>query len=61
MIYVDTYESACQAAEQILLDQRLFMISESEYQALLDLLDSPAQDNFGLQDLFSRRVPWDTE
>jgi uncharacterized protein (DUF1778 family) len=52
-------ESACQAAEQTLLDQRLFMVSGSQYQALLDLLDRPAEDNAGLRELFSRPAPWD--
>lgn len=52
-------ESACQAAEQTLLDQRLFMVSASQYQAFMDLLDSPAQANSGLKDLFSRSAPWD--
>ncbi len=52
-------DSACQAAETTLLDQRLFMVSGSQYQALLDLLDRPAEDNAGLEDLFSRPAPWD--
>ncbi len=52
-------DSACQAAETTLLDQRLFMVSGSQYQALLDLLDRPARDNAGLEDLFSRPAPWD--
>lgn len=51
-------ESACRAAEQTLLDQRLFMVSGSQYQALLDLLDRPAEDNAGLRELFSRPAPW---
>jgi len=51
-------DSACQAAEQTLLDQRLFLVSSGEYQTLLDLLDRPAQDNPGLRDLFSRADPW---
>ena len=51
-------DSACLAAEQTLLDQRLFMVSGTQYQALMDLLDRPAQDNPGLQDLFSRKAPW---
>lgn len=54
-------DSACQAAEQTLLDQRLFMVSGHQYQALMDLLDRPAQDNQGLQDLFSRKAPWETK
>jgi uncharacterized protein (DUF1778 family) len=52
-------DSACQAAEQTLLDQRLFMVSDSQYQALMDLLERPAQDNEGLRDLFARPAPWD--
>jgi uncharacterized protein (DUF1778 family) len=52
-------DSACQAAEQTLLDQRLFMASGSQYHALMDLLDRPVQDNDGLRDLFSRKAPWD--
>jgi uncharacterized protein (DUF1778 family) len=52
-------DSACLAAEQTLLDQRLFMVSGSQYQALMDLLDQPEQPNEGLRDLFSRKAPWD--
>ncbi|WP_308368440.1 MULTISPECIES: DUF1778 domain-containing protein [unclassified Microbulbifer] len=52
-------DSACRAAEQTLLDQRLFMVSGGQYQALLDLLEQPAQENPGLRDLFSHRSPWE--
>ena len=51
-------DTACQAAEQVLLDQRLFLVEDSQAQALLDLLDRPEQDNAGLRELFSRRAPW---
>lgn len=51
-------DSACLAAEQTLLDQRLFMVSGSQYQALLDLLEQPEQLNDGLRELFSRKAPW---
>jgi uncharacterized protein (DUF1778 family) len=51
-------DSACLAAEQTLLDQRLFMVSGAQYQALMDLLEQPAQANEGLRDLFSREAPW---
>lgn len=54
-------DSACRAAEQTLLDQRLFMASGPQCQALMALLERPAQDNQGLQDLFSRKPPWDIE
>ena len=51
-------DSACQAAEQTLLDQRLFLVTGGQSRALLALLDRPEQDNPGLTDLFSRRAPW---
>jgi uncharacterized protein (DUF1778 family) len=51
-------DAAYQAAEQTLLDQRLFMVTGSQYQALLDMLDRPAAENPGLVDLFARRAPW---
>ena len=54
-------DSACLAAEQTLLDQRLFMVSGQQDQALLDLLEQPEQSNEGLRDLFSRRAPWDAQ
>ena len=52
-------DSACQAAEQTLIDQRLFLVSGSQSRTLLNLLDRPERDNAGLKDLFSRRAPWD--
>ena len=51
-------DSACQAAEQTLLDQRLFMLTASQAQGLLDLLDRPERTSAGLKDLFSRSAPW---
>ncbi len=54
-------DSACLAAEQTLLDQRLFMVTGSQYQALMDLLERPEQPNQGLRDLFARKAPWDAE
>jgi len=51
-------DSACLAAEQTLLDQRLFMATGNQYQALLDMLDQPEQPNDGLGRLFARVPPW---
>lgn len=53
--------AACQTAEQALLDQRLLMVSGSQYQAILDMLDRPEQDNPGLADLFSGPPVWDAQ
>lgn len=51
-------DSACVAAEQTLIDQRLFMVSGKQYQDLVRLLDEPAKTNAGVRDLFSRKAPW---
>lgn len=51
-------DAAYHAAEQTLLDQRLFMVSGSQYKALLDMMDRPESDNPGLADLFSRPPVW---
>ena len=51
-------DAAYQAAEQTLLDQRLFMVSGSQYQALLNMLDRPESENPGLAHLFSRQPVW---
>jgi len=53
-------ESACQAAEQTLLDQRLFMVADDQADAFLSLLESPATENSGLRDLFAKPAPWNT-
>lgn len=52
-------DSACRAAEQTLLDQRLFMVSATQHEALMALLERPEQASDGLRELFSRKAPWD--
>ena len=54
-------ESACQAAEQTLIDQWLFVVSGEQAQFLLGLLERPAEDNVCLRDLFARPEPWETK
>jgi len=54
-------DSACQAAEQTLLNQRLYMVSGKQYQDFLDLLDAPSVENEGLRDLFAHQAPWDRQ
>ena len=54
-------ESAGQAAEQALIDQRLFVVSGEQAQSLLELLERPAEDNVCLRDLFARPEPWETK
>ena len=52
-------DSACLAAQQNSLDQRLFLVSGEQYDALVNLLERPEQPNEGLSELFSRKAPWD--
>lgn len=52
-------DSAYQAAEKIILDQRLFMVSGDIFNQFFEILDRPEQDNEGLKDLFSSSSPWD--
>ncbi|MCD2452423.1 DUF1778 domain-containing protein [Methylicorpusculum oleiharenae] len=52
-------DSACQAAEQTLLDQRLFTVLGNQYQDFLNFLDGPSEESKGLTELFSRTAPWD--
>jgi uncharacterized protein (DUF1778 family) len=52
-------ESAYQAAERTLIDQRLFIVSGDQALSLLELLERPVEDNAGLRDLFSRSEPWE--
>lgn len=54
-------DAAYQAAEQTLLDQRLFMVTDSQSRAILEMMDRPEADSSGLADLFSRRPVWANE
>ena len=51
-------ESACQAAEQTLLDQRLFVVSASQFESFTEILDRPEQENPGLRKLLTLIPPW---
>ena len=50
--------SACLAAVDTLLDQRLFTVSGSQYRAFTQLLERPETNNPELANLFSRRPVW---
>ena len=51
-------DSAYRAAEETLLDQRLFLVDDDRYQSLLEMLDRPPSENSGLRDLFAKKAPW---
>ncbi len=52
-------ESACAAAENILMDQRLFFLSEAEWNHFQEVLDRPADVRPGLRRLMDEVPPWE--
>lgn len=51
-------EASCRAAEEVLLNQRLFTLDDDRYRAFVDLLDAPVQPNPKLQALMGRPARW---
>ncbi len=51
--------SACVAAENALLDQRLFLAEETNWQAFLDALERPARSKPRLSELMRLHTPWE--
>jgi uncharacterized protein (DUF1778 family) len=52
-------ETACRAAEDALLDQRVFFADVEQYNRFTEALDAPAQSNEMLKALLSRKAPWE--
>ena len=52
-------ETACREAENILLDQRLFMLNAADFDAFITTLDAPVKDNTTLRNLMARKAPWE--
>jgi len=53
--------SACEKAEQTLLDQRLFMVDEQTWLAFQDALERPAQVKKGMQSLIAEPAIWEKQ
>jgi uncharacterized protein (DUF1778 family) len=51
-------ETACRAAEDALLDQRVFFAGAEQYRRFSEALDAPAQSSEMLKTLLSRKAPW---
>ena len=51
-------EAACQEAENVLLNQRLFLTDEVAFEAFHALLDAPVTENEALQRLLKQKSPW---
>ena len=52
-------ESAREAAENTLLDQRLFMLDDRQYSEFVAILDAPAKPSKALKKLLATPAPWD--
>lgn len=52
-------ETACQEAENILLNQRLFFVDEQAYESFVALLEAPVEENLGLKTLLQGKAPWE--
>lgn len=52
-------EAACREAENVLLDQRLFMLEKINFNAFIQVLEAPVKDNPALRKLMSRKSPWE--
>ncbi|WP_027369222.1 DUF1778 domain-containing protein [Desulfocurvibacter africanus] len=52
-------DAVTRAAEETILDQRLFQVSPEEFQAFQEALDRPAASNDRLRALLSRKPGWE--
>ena len=51
-------DSARQKAEDVLLDQRLFILDDDKYRAFLSILDARPKQHAELKKLLSGKAPW---
>jgi uncharacterized protein (DUF1778 family) len=54
-------DAACSAAEDALLDQALFMVSEAAYAEFVERLDKPPVQNARLQKTLQTPAPWNPQ
>ncbi|NIG46395.1 DUF1778 domain-containing protein [Enterobacter sp. Acro-832] len=52
-------EMACQAAENVILDRRVFNFNDEQYAEFIDMLDAPVEDDASIKKLLARKPQWD--
>lgn len=52
-------EASREKAEQVLLDQTLFVVNAVQFQAFEALMNAPLARNVGLQRLLAKPAPWE--
>ena len=53
-------EAACQEAENVLLDTRLFHLNDEDYDAFESEMKAPVSDNPALHKLLAKKAPWES-
>ncbi|AOM98613.1 type II toxin-antitoxin system TacA family antitoxin [Klebsiella pneumoniae] len=51
-------EMACQAAENVILDRRMFNLNDEQYAEFIDMLDAPVTANPAMEKLLARKPQW---
>lgn len=52
-------ETACQAAENVILERRAFNFDDEQYAEFIDMLDAPVSDDPVIEKLLARKPQWD--
>lgn len=52
-------EMACKAAENVILDRRVFNFNDEQYADFIDVLDAPVEDEPAINKLLARKPQWD--
>ncbi len=52
-------EAACEKAQEILMDRTELLLSDAQWQAFNNILDSPPKPNEKLLTLLSTKAPWE--
>lgn len=52
-------EAACEKAEQVLLDQTLFVLDSQRFAEFTRILDAPVKPNARVLKLLAARAPWE--
>lgn len=53
-------EASREKAQQLLLDQTLFMVSPAQREAFVAMLEAPLGKNAAVQRLLAKRSPWES-
>lgn len=52
-------EMACQAAENVILNRRVFNFNDEQYTEFINMLDAPVSDDATIDKLLARIPQWD--